>query len=81
MNVTVIHNFSARFNNTRVFAWKQAPGYGLKCHRQIKSMCELIGIKDIYVKVEGGRSALAVTNAFLLGLLRQVSTSGETLLK
>ncbi|KAK7598367.1 hypothetical protein V9T40_006602 [Parthenolecanium corni] len=70
---TILHNFCSRFVNTRVFAWKQAPGYGLVCHRVIKSLCQLIGIKDIYAKVEGGTSALCITNAFLLGLLRQKS--------
>lgn len=67
-----MHNFYARFGNTKITAWKQGIGYGLKCHRILKSLCELIGIKDIYAKVEGGDSTLNIINAFLIGLLRQV---------
>ncbi|XKL68608.1 hypothetical protein PGB90_006377 [Kerria lacca] len=72
-NHTIMHNFYARFGNTKITAWKQGIGYGLKCHRILKSLCELIGIKDIYAKVEGGDSTLNIINAFLIGLLRQKS--------
>lgn len=55
-----------------MYAWKQAPGYGLKCHRVIKSVCEMIGIKDLAAKVEGSTNTHSVLQAFLLGLVRQV---------
>jgi len=49
-------------------------GYGLVCHRVIKSICELAGIKDIYVKVDGPtRNILAMSRAFLNGLHKQVN--------
>lgn len=48
-------------------------GYGLKCHRVIKTMCEIIGIKDLYVKTEGRTANIQnVTKAFFRGLMEQV---------
>jgi hypothetical protein len=38
----------------------------------LTKICEIIGIKDIYVKVEGNtRNYLALTHAFINGLLNQ----------
>lgn len=67
-----MHDFFTRFANTKIYVWKKPHGYGLKCHRVIKSICEMVGIKDLYAKVEGGDAVQAVAQAFILGLLRQV---------
>lgn len=52
-------------------------GYGLVCHRIIKKICELVGIKDIYVKVEGSVNPKNISKAFISGLLNQVSNNIE----
>lgn len=49
-------------------------GYGLRCHRVVKTICEIIGIKDISVKVEGSiKNTQNLTKAFFSGLLKQVN--------
>lgn len=45
---------------------------GLLCHRVIKAICEAIGIKDLYAKVEGSKNVTHVIKAFFLGLIKQV---------
>jgi len=48
-------------------------GYGLRCHRALKTICELIGIKDLHCKVEGNtKNVKAITNAFFDALSNQV---------
>lgn len=68
---TVCHNFYSRFYNTKVYAWKKPEGYGLKCHRVIKAICEVAGIRNLAAKVERSTNPDCVAKAFLLGLLRQ----------
>jgi len=68
---TIYHDFFTQFGKTRIFVQQQPPGYGLRCHRGIKAMCELVGIKDLYAKVEGSMNMQHIVKAFLLGLLRQ----------
>jgi len=36
-------------------------------------MCQLIGIRDLYAKIEGPTNVQHIVKAFLLGLIRQVS--------
>ena len=70
-NRTVFHDFFSNFGQTRVMVLQKPNGYGVKAHRLIKSVCELIGIKDLAVKVEGSMNYNHLLKAFLLGLLRQ----------
>ncbi|XP_065212111.1 small ribosomal subunit protein uS5m [Planococcus citri] len=70
---TVMHDFFTRFANTKIYVWKKPKGYGLRCHRAIRAICEMVGITDLYAKCEGGDAYLNITQAFLLGLLRQKS--------
>lgn len=71
-NRTLFHNFYEEFYFTKVYAEKMPAGYGLKCHRIIKLICELVGIKDLYAKVEGSRNPKNVAKAFISGLLNSV---------
>jgi len=71
---TLFHNFYEEFYFTKIYAEKMPPGYGLVCHRVIKKICELVGIKDLYAKIEGSRNPKNITKAFLSGLLNQVSS-------
>ncbi|KIH54847.1 ribosomal protein S5 domain protein [Ancylostoma duodenale] len=69
---TIYQDFYAECRNTRVFAQRRPRGFGLTCHPRLIKICEAIGIKDIYVKVEGStKNYLALTHAFVTGLLNQ----------
>jgi len=68
---TVLHDFFSQFGCTKLFVRKVPEGYGLVCHRAIRTICQVIGIKDIYVKVEGAINVQNITKAFFLGLMRQ----------
>lgn len=71
----MLHDFYTRFGQTQIFVYKKHEGYGLVCHRAIKAMCELIGIKDLYAKVQGSTNLQHIVKAFMLGLIRQKSHS------
>ncbi|XP_014259235.1 28S ribosomal protein S5, mitochondrial [Cimex lectularius] len=70
---TVFHNFHAQFGQTQVFVKHVPEGYGLVCHRAIRNICEVVGIKDIYAKLEGSHNLQHIVKAFFLGLLQQKS--------
>ena len=57
-------------------------GYGLRCHRAVKTICELIGIKDLHCKVEGStKNIQALTKGFFKALAKQVCTYRMSLIK
>ncbi|CAD5230934.1 unnamed protein product [Bursaphelenchus xylophilus] len=69
---TIYQDFYAECRNTRIFAQRRPKGFGLVCHPRLQKICEAIGIKDLYVKVEGNtRNYLALTHAFVTGLQNQ----------
>lgn len=69
---TVCHDFYSRFGQTKLYVKKKPEGYGLVCHRVLRCICEMIGIKNIYAKVEGPTKNIQnLTKAFFLGLLKQ----------
>jgi len=68
---TVFHNFFVQEGGVKLFVEKMPKGYGLKCHRIIKTICEIIGIKDLYAKCEGTTNPQAMTKGFIRGLLEQ----------
>lgn len=68
---TIYHDFCGQFGRTQVFVTKKHEGYGIKCHRALKSISECIGITDFHAKVEGSSNLLNVVKAFLSGLLQQ----------
>ncbi|KAI6190078.1 putative 28S ribosomal protein S5, mitochondrial [Aphelenchoides bicaudatus] len=69
---TIYQDFFAECRNTRIFAQRRPKGYGLICHPRLIKICEAIGIKDLYAKVEGNtKNYLALTHAFITGLLNQ----------
>ena len=59
------------FGETQITVLQKPPGYGIVAHRLITSVCELIGIKDLYAKIEGSMNYNHILKAFFLGLLRQ----------
>uniref|UniRef100_A0A915D677 Ribosomal protein S5 C-terminal domain-containing protein n=1 Tax=Ditylenchus dipsaci TaxID=166011 RepID=A0A915D677_9BILA len=69
---TIYHDFFAESRNCRIFAQRCAEGYGIVAHPRLIKMCELVGIKDIYVKVEGSTDKYkSLIFAFATGLLNQ----------
>lgn len=72
-NHTVFHDFFCQFGKTKIFAKKMPEGYGLVCHRAIRTCCQVIGIKDLYAKVEGPTNLQHIVKAFFIGLLQQKS--------
>eukprot|EP00096_Caligus_rogercresseyi_P002751 TRINITY_DN1502_c0_g4_i1.p1 TRINITY_DN1502_c0_g4~~TRINITY_DN1502_c0_g4_i1.p1 ORF type:complete len:438 (+),score=96.29 TRINITY_DN1502_c0_g4_i1:102-1415(+) len=68
---TVYHDFFTRYGATKIFVKQKPPGHGIKAHRVIKAICETIGIKDIYVEIEGSRNYQNMVKAFFIGLIRQ----------
>jgi len=68
---TVYHDFFTQYGSTRLFVEQRPPGYGIVAHRGIKAICQMAGIKDIHVKLEGSNNIQSLTKAFMLGLLRQ----------
>ncbi|XP_013882818.1 small ribosomal subunit protein uS5m [Austrofundulus limnaeus] len=70
-NHTVFHDFTSKFKRTTLRVQKQNEGYGLRCHRAVITICKLIGIKDMYCKLEGSSNLLNLTRALFAGLSRQ----------
>ncbi|XP_076235168.1 mitochondrial ribosomal protein S5 [Calliopsis andreniformis] len=70
-NHTVLHDFFTQFGSTKIFVKQKPKGYGLVCHRVIRTICEAVGITDIYAKVEGSDNIPNLVKAFFIGLLRQ----------
>lgn len=50
---------------------KKPEGYGLVCHRAIKTICEVLGIKNLHAKIEGNTNLQYIVKAFFVGLLKQ----------
>lgn len=68
---TIYHDFYSQFSKTKIFAKRMPEGSGLVCHRAIKSCCEMLGIKDLYAKIEGSNCVQHIVKAFFIGLLQQ----------
>lgn len=70
-NRTVFHDFHCAFGKTKIFVSKKPEGYGLVCHRAIKTICKVIGIDDIHAKIEGSTNLQHIVKAFFIGILKQ----------
>ncbi|XP_035519894.1 28S ribosomal protein S5, mitochondrial [Morone saxatilis] len=68
---TIYHDIESKFKRTTLRMKKQNKGYGLHCHRAVITICRLIGIQDMYCKVEGSNNLLNITRALFTGLARQ----------
>lgn len=68
---TIYHDFDSKFKRTTLCMKKQNKGYGLHCHRAVITLCKLIGIKDMYCKVQGSVNLLNITRALFTGLASQ----------
>lgn len=68
---TIYHDFFAQFGPTKIYAYQMPEGYGIQAHRVIKTLCQLIGIKDLRAKIEGSPHPTQIVKAFFTGLLQQ----------
>lgn len=68
---TVFHDFYSQFGTTRMFVQQKPPGFGVSAHRIIQAACDLVGIKDLRVVIDGNINPINVLKCFMLGLLRQ----------
>lgn len=68
---TIYHDFFTQFGPTKIYVYQMPEGYGIHSHRVIKTLCQLIGIKDLRAKVEGSTHPVQIVKAFLIGLLQQ----------
>ena len=70
---TIFHDFYEPYYFTKIRCEKRPPGYGLHCHRIVALLCKLIGIEDMYAKIDGSINPQNITKAFIRGLLKQVN--------
>ncbi|XP_071336151.1 small ribosomal subunit protein uS5m isoform X2 [Trachinotus anak] len=70
-NHTIYHDIESKFKRTTLRMKKQNKGYGLHCHRAVITLCKLIGIEDMYCRVEGSINYLNITRALFTGLANQ----------
>ena len=49
-------------------------GYGLRCHRIIRAVADVLGIEDMRCKITGSTTPISVVRAVFQGLLSQVWT-------
>jgi small subunit ribosomal protein S5 len=68
---TVYHDFFCQFGKTKIYVQKKSEGYGLSCHRAIKTICEVAGINDLCAKIEGSNCVQHIVKA-TLRLLKQL---------
>lgn len=68
---TVFHDYFCQFGHTKIFVSKKPKGYGIVSHRVIKTICQLLGIKDLHARIEGATGVQHIVKAFFLGLLQQ----------
>lgn len=70
-NRTVMHNMFSKEVATKLYIIRKHEGYGLCCQRVIRSICELAGIHDLYVKIEGPTTTYHIVRAFFNALRSQ----------
>ncbi|CAH8871041.1 unnamed protein product [Trichobilharzia szidati] len=63
--------------NSKIFASPLPEGSGLICHRMIKTLCQVVGIKDMYARVEGSTTNYQAIARGFLRLLGQQKTYSE----
>ncbi|XP_038816746.1 28S ribosomal protein S5, mitochondrial-like [Salvelinus namaycush] len=68
---TIYHDINSTFKRTTLLMKKQRRGYGLHCHRTVITICKLIGVEDMYAKVEGSVNLLNITRALFTRLANQ----------
>lgn len=68
---TVFEDMYVNHHRTFMHIRQQPEGYGLRCHRVVSTMCNVIGIKDLYVRTYGATTPLSVVKCFVKSLHTQ----------
>lgn len=69
---TLWHNIFCQYRAVKLFAKKRPEGFGLTCHRVLKTICQVIGIENMYAKVDShSKNTQCMTKAFFDGLSKQ----------
>lgn len=75
-NRTTYGDIEHRYHGVKLFIRKKEAGSGLRVHHTIFEMCQLVGIKDLTVKVYKSRNDMNVAKGFL-----EAITQGQTPLR
>jgi len=71
-NHTIFHKIYSRMVASHLFIEPRPEGHGVRSHRVIRTICEAIGIKDLWVKVEhSSHNTKNITVAFFRALRAQ----------
>lgn len=71
---TLVHDFVSQYGALLVSAYKKPEGYGIVAHRVLKAVCQVAGIRNVYIKVEGPTDNYRhIVKAFFLGLCNMKS--------
>lgn len=69
---SVYQDFFAECQGVQIFGQRVPEGHGLKCHRAMQRLCQLVGIKDLRAKVLGNtKNYINITKAFFTALVNQ----------
>lgn len=69
---SIIHDFQSSYEHTTLVCFKMPPGFGVMGDRVVKTICNVMGIEDLYVNViRNAHNRLNVLKAFVLGLTQQ----------
>ncbi len=67
---TIPHEIISKYKTSTVILRPAYPGTGIKAGDAVRSVVEIVGIKDILTKVHGSRNQMNVVKATFLGLLQ-----------
>lgn len=68
---TIYHDLRTKVKSTEIKFERKVPGYGRRCQRIVRAICELAGIQDIRCKVVGRTTPLTVVRCAFQGLKMQ----------
>lgn len=69
---TLVHRVLAQMNHLKVTFDPRPDGYGLRCHRMIKSICQVVGVKNLHARLLGNsRKAISIVKATVQALATQ----------
>ncbi|KII69675.1 28S ribosomal protein S5, mitochondrial [Thelohanellus kitauei] len=71
-NHSLIHRVKTKMNRLHISFDPRPDGYGLRCHRIIKSMCKVIGIRNLHARLLGNsRKTISIVQATIQAFATQ----------
>lgn len=69
---TLVHDFTSSFGHTTIVCFKMPPGFGVVADNTIKTVCNVMGIEDLYCNViRRETNRYNMLQAFIFGLIKQ----------